>query len=206
MPGAAPEPPTEGPIPALRITALGINSPRTASRASSLRRKTMDTTRQAPFKRIAFIGNYLPRQCGIATFTTDLCEAVATQYAETTCFALPVNDTDTGYAYPPRVRFELAESDTASYRRAADFLNSNDVDLVCLQHEYGIFGGPAGSHILSLLTDLRMPLVTTLHTVLKEPDAGQRRVLAKLAALSDRLVVMSRRGKDFLREIYHIPE
>jgi hypothetical protein len=122
----------------------------------------MDTTRQAPFKRIAFIGNYLPRQCGIATFTTDLCEAVAAQYPETTCFALPVNDTDTGYAYPPRVRFELAESDAASYRRAADFLNGNNVDLVCLQHEYGIFGGPAGSHILALLRELRMPVVTTL--------------------------------------------
>ena len=165
----------------------------------------MDTTRQAPFKRIAFIGNYLPRQCGIATFTTDLCEAVAAQYPETTCFALPVNDTDTGYAYPPRVRFELAESDAASYRRAADFLNGNNVDLVCLQHEYGIFGGPAGSHILALLRELRMPVVTTLHTVLREPNPNQRRVLEKLAQRSDRLVVMSQRGVGFLQEIYGVP-
>lgn len=166
----------------------------------------MDTVRQAPFKRIAFIGNYLPRQCGIATFTTDLCEAVAAEYPETTCFALPVNDTDSGYDYPPRVRFELLESEMASYRRAADFLNGNNVDLVCLQHEYGIFGGPAGSHILTLLRELRMPVVTTLHTVLREPDANQRRVLEKLAQWSDRLVVMSQRGAHFLRQIYGIPE
>ena len=127
--------------------------------------------------RIAFIGNYLPRQCGIATFTTDLCEAIATEHSDTTCIALPVNDIEGGYAYPTRVRFELAEKDIESYRRAADFLNINNVDLVCLQFEYGIFGGRAGSHILTLLRELRMPIVTTLHTILREPDAQQRRVL-----------------------------
>ncbi len=166
----------------------------------------MKSTNHAPFKRIAFLGDYLPRQCGIATFTTDLCEAVAAACPETTCFAVPVNDTEGGYAYPPRVRFEIEEKDLASYRRAADFLNTNEVDLVCLQHEYGIFGGPAGSHILTLLSELRMPVVTTLHTVLRDPDAPQRRVLEKLAELSDRLVVMSRRGAAFLREVYGVAE
>src|SRR4029434_9176774 len=126
--------------------------------------------------------------------TTDLCEAVAGAYPETTCFALPVNDTADGYAYPPRVRFELAESDTTSYRRAADFLNGNNVDLVCLQHEFGIFGGPAGRHILGVVRALRMPGVDTLHTVLREPDGNQRRVMEKLALRSDRLIVMSQRG------------
>jgi glycosyltransferase involved in cell wall biosynthesis len=156
-------------------------------------------------KRISFIGNYLPRQCGIATFTTDLCEAIATEYPSTTCIALPVNDTETGYDYPARVRFELAEKDIDSYRRAADFLNINNVDLVCLQFEYGIFGGKAGSHILALLRELRMPLVTTLHTILNKPDPDQRRVLEEVASLSDRLVVMSARGSEFLREVYHVP-
>src|SRR5580765_2487132 len=118
-------------------------------------------------RRIAFIGNYSPRQCGIATFTTDLCEALATQYCGTTCIAVPVNDIEGGYAYPPRVRFELAEKDIDSYRRAADFLNMNNVDVVSLQFEYGIFGGKAGSHILALLRELRMPIVTTLHTILR---------------------------------------
>lgn len=155
-------------------------------------------------ERIAFIGNYLPRQCGIATFTTDVCEAIATEYSGTTCIALPVNDTEDGYAYPPRVRFELTEKDIDSYRRAADFLNINNVDLVSLQFEYGIFGGKAGSHILALLRELRMPIVTTLHTILREPDPDQRRVLEEVAALSDRLVVMSERGCEFLQEIYRV--
>jgi glycosyltransferase involved in cell wall biosynthesis len=155
-------------------------------------------------KRICFIGNYLPRQCGIATFTTDLCEAIAGQYGKTTCIALPVNDVETGYAYPPRVRFELTEKDIDSYRRAADFLNINNVDVVCLQHEYGIFGGRAGSHILALLRELRMPIVTTLHTILRNPDPDQRRVLQEVAALSDRVVVMSHRGAEFLQDIYEV--
>jgi glycosyltransferase involved in cell wall biosynthesis len=157
--------------------------------------------------RVGFIGNYLPRRCGIATFTTDLCEAIAAEYPGTTCIALPVNDMEAGYAYPARVRFELMEKDIDSYHRAADFLNTNNVDLVCLQHEYGIFGGRAGSHILALLRELRMPIVTTLHTILREPDPDQQRVLEQVAALSDRLVVMSKRGAEFLQEVYHaLPE
>ena len=154
--------------------------------------------------RIGFIGNYLPRQCGIATFTTDLCEAIAAEYEGTTCIALPVNDIEAGYPYPARVRFELIEKDIDSYRRAADFLNINSVDLVCLQHEYGIFGGRAGSHILALLRELRMPVVTTFHTILQDPDLDQQRVLEEVAALSDRVVVMSERGREFLQEIYGV--
>lgn len=158
----------------------------------------------ATINRIAFIGNHVPRQCGIATFTTDLCEAVAGAYPDSTCIALPVNDTVEGYAYPSRVRFELAEKDIESYRRAADFLNINNVDLVSLQFEYGIFGGRAGSHILELLRELRMPIVTTLHTILREPDPDQRRVLEATTSLSDRIIVMSDRGAEFLQEIYHV--
>ncbi|HXF85434.1 MAG TPA: glycosyltransferase family 4 protein [Anaerolineales bacterium] len=161
---------------------------------------------RSSLKQIAFIGNYLPRQCGIATFTTDLCEAVASAYPTVACMALPVNDIESGYAYPPRVRFELAEKDIVSYHRAADFLNINEVDVVCLQHEYGIFGGRAGSHILALLRELRMPIVTTLHTVLREPNPDQRWVLEEIAALSARLVVMSKRASEFLQEIYHVPQ
>src|SRR5574342_1019070 len=159
---------------------------------------------QSTINRMAFVGTYLPRQCGIATFTTDLCEAIAAEYSGTTCIALPVNDTEEGYAYPPRVRFELTEKDIDSYRRGADFLNINNVDLVSLQHEYGIFGGRAGSHILALLRELRMPIVTTLHTILHDPDPDQRRVLEEVAALSDRLVVMSERGAEFLQEVYGV--
>jgi len=166
----------------------------------------MDYLTHSVIKRIAFIGNYLPRQCGIATFTTDLCEAIAEQFKGTACIALPVNDIAAGYDYPERVRFELAEKDIESYRRAADFLNINNVDMISLQHEYGIFGGRAGSYILTLLRELRMPLVTTLHTILQNPDPDQRRVLEEIVSLSDRVVVMSKRGAEFLESIYHVPE
>lgn len=166
----------------------------------------MEQVPPSVIKHIAFIGNYLPRQCGIATFTTDLCEAIAEEYKDASCIALPVNDIECGYAYPSRVRFELTEKDIESYRRAADFLNINNIEIVSLQHEYGIYGGRAGSYILTLLRELRMPVVTTLHTILKNPDPDQLRVLEEIAALSDRVVVMSERGKEFLQSIYHVPQ
>jgi glycosyltransferase involved in cell wall biosynthesis len=155
--------------------------------------------------RIAFIGNYLPRQCGIATFTTDLSTAVATEFGNERLFAIPVNDPGSSYEYPERVRLELEQEDRASYERAAEFLNFNGNDLVCLQHEYGIYGGIAGSHILTLLRRLKMPLVTTLHTVLREPDASQRAVLEEIAQLSDRLIVMSEYAACLLDDVYRIP-
>ena len=155
--------------------------------------------------RIAFIGNYLPRECGIATFTTDLCTALGTEYGHERLFAIPVNDPDSSYEYPEKVRLELEQEDLASYERAADFLNFNGNDLVCLQHEYGIYGGTAGRHVLALLRRLKMPLVTTLHTVLREPDADQRLVLEEIAQLSDRIVVMSELAAQMLREVYAVP-
>jgi glycosyltransferase involved in cell wall biosynthesis len=155
--------------------------------------------------RIAVIGNYLPRQCGIATFTTDLCAAISAEYGTARLLALPVNDTEPGYDYPARVRWSLAQDDVASYEKAAEFLNFNNIDMVCLQHEYGIFGGPAGSHILHLLRALKMPVVTTLHTVLREPDPDQRRVMAEIAELSDRLIVMSQLSSQFLQEVFKVP-
>ena len=127
------------------------------------------------------------------------------EYGTTELLALPVNDTEEGYAYPARVRFELSEDNLASYRQAADFLNFSNIDLVCLQHEYGIFGGPAGSHILELLRRLRMPFATTLHTVLREPNPDQRRVMEEIATLSDRLIVMSQQSAEILQEVFHVP-
>src|SRR6202045_3106118 len=155
--------------------------------------------------RIAVIGNYLPRQCGIATFTTDLCEAIAAEYGAARLLALPVNDTENGYDYPARVRWSLAQDDLTSYQEAAEFLNFNNIDMVCLQHEYGIFGGPAGSHILHLLRGLKMPVVTTLHTVLREPDPNQLMVMEEIAELSDRLIVMSQLSAQMLLEIFKVP-
>jgi len=155
--------------------------------------------------RIAFVGNYLPRQCGIATFTTDLCAALTVEYGEGRLFAIPVNDPESSYQYPEQVRLELEQEDLASYERAAEFLNFNGNDLVCLQHEYGIYGGAAGRHVLALLRKLKMPVVTTLHTVLREPNPDQRAVLVEIARLSDRLIVMSEQAAQFLRDIYSVP-
>ncbi|MGA3024071.1 MAG: OmpA family protein [Bryobacteraceae bacterium] len=154
---------------------------------------------------IAFLGNYLPRKCGIATFTSDLLGAVAARHPQSRCFAVPVNDIEGCYQYPDVVRFEIEEQDPGSYRRAADYLNTSDVDVVSLQHEFGIFGGPAGSHLLALLGELKAPVVTTLHTVLRTPNAAQRRVMQKLIAYSSRLVVMTERGQTILREVYQAP-
>jgi glycosyltransferase involved in cell wall biosynthesis len=151
------------------------------------------------------VGNHLPRQCGIATFTTDLCAALTTEYGNGRIFAIPVNDPESSYQYPEQVRLELEQEDLTSYERAAEFLNFNGNDLVCVQHEYGIYGGIAGSHILTLLHKLKMPVVTTLHTVLRNPDSNQRMVLEEIARLSDRLVVMSEQAALFLREVYAVP-
>ena len=115
-------------------------------------------------RKIAFVADHLPRKCGIATFTTDLLAAVANAYPQSECLAVSVNDIPGGYEYPEVVRFEIEEQDLSSYLRAADFLNISNVDIVCLQHEFGIFGGPVGGHILAFLRELRMPVVTTLHT------------------------------------------
>jgi glycosyltransferase involved in cell wall biosynthesis len=156
-------------------------------------------------RKIAFVGDHLPRKCGIATFTSDLCTAVAIAHPESQCLVVSVNDIAGGYEYPEVVRFEIEEQELSSYLRAADFLNISNVDVVCLQHEFGIFGGPAGSHILALLRELRMPVVTTLHTVLKEPNQDQRRVMEGIVSLSTRLVVMAERGRQMLQGIYQVP-
>ncbi len=156
-------------------------------------------------RKIAFLGDYLPRKCGIATFTTDLRCAVAAEFPAMQCLVVPVNDIAGGYEYPSEVRFEIAEQDLPSYLRAADFLNITDVDVICVQHEFGIYGGPAGSHLLALLRELRMPIVTTLHTILRDPNAEQRRVMRDLVRLSTRLVVMTERGRELLREVYQAP-
>ena len=155
-------------------------------------------------KHIAFLGDHLPRQCGIATFTSDICEAVAVQYPQCQCVVGAVNDRPEGYDYPAQVRFEIDEKELDSYRRAADFLNINNVEVVSVQHEFGIYGGPAGSHLLAFLRDVHMPVVTTLHTVLQEPNPDQRVVMKQLDILSNRFIVMADRAKRFLEEIYGI--
>ena len=153
---------------------------------------------------IALIGNFLPRRCGIATFTTDLLAALAAESPKYQCYAVVMNDTPRGYLYPSQVRFEVSDKHLPDYQLAADFLNVNQVNVVCLQHEFGIFGGAHGSHILMLMRHLHMPIVTTLHTVLTDPEPGQRAVLEEIADLSERLVVMSQKAKCILQDVYSL--
>ncbi len=156
-------------------------------------------------QRIAFLADYIPRRCGIATFTADLREAIATQYERLESFIVAMTDRSEGYDYPAEVRFEISEQDISAYRRAADFLNLSNVDVLCLQHEFGIFGGPSGRHIVTLLRNLRMPIVTTLHTILHESSPEQKRTLQEVIGLSTRVIAMTAKGAEFLREIYGTP-
>ena len=150
---------------------------------------------------IAFLSDYLPRRCGIATFTADLCEAVALQgRSKYDVFAVAINDRPEGYPYPDRVRFEVRQQVQADYRLAAEFLNIHPVSAVCMQHEYGIYGGPCGSHVLPLLRRLRRPVVTTLHTVLKDPTDQQHLVLKEIGRLSARLRDLLRASGTFGEE------
>src|ERR1700728_3453944 len=193
------------PITVFPNPTLEVAVPRPLTRATIVLPSPQLQTKPSLPSRVAVIGNYLPRHCGIATFTTDRCTAIAAEYGTARLMALPVDDTEEGYDYPARVRWSLAQDDVTSYQDAAEFLNFNNIDMVCLQHEYGIFGGPAGSHILHLLRGLKMPLVTTLPTVLREPDPSQMRVMEEIAELSDRLIVMSQLSSQFLQEIFKVP-
>jgi len=155
---------------------------------------------------MALLGNHVPRQCGIATFTTDLNESISAEFPGLDCFVMAMNDGGHSYPYPSSVRFEIADSDLPAYLRAADFLNVNEVELVCVQHEYGIFGGKAGSHLLALLRELRMPIVTTLHTILETPTPPQRLVMDELLQLSERVIVMSDHGETLLKKVHDVPD
>ncbi len=157
-------------------------------------------------KTIFFIGNYLPRQCGIATFTSDLLKAVSNEAKESNCWAIAMNDIVQGYRYPKEVRFELNANQLDDYKLAAEFLNVSRVDLICLQHEFGIYGGPNGSHILRLIRNLRMPVVTTLHTLLPNPEPLQKDIIKKIGEISYKLVVMSHKSELLLKEVYGIPD
>src|SRR5688500_3125183 len=163
-----------------------------------------DTSANALIRRIGMIGNHLPRQCGIATFTSHLAAALGDASPGVDCFVVAMNDPGRQHAYPGRVRFEIAEADEASYRRAADYLNVNGVDLVSVQHEFGIFGGRSGGLLLPLLRELRMPVVTTLHTILARPSLPQRRVIEELTQIPKRVVVRSALGAATLAEVYGV--
>lgn len=155
--------------------------------------------------RIAFIGNSLPRHCGIATFTTDLQQAIAALRPELDSAIVAMNDHGQSYDYPATVRCVVRDDEIEDYVEAADFLNAGRFDIVSLQHEFGIFGGESGDYLLALLSRLTVPVVTTLHTVLSHPTRIQRAVLGRVVAASSLVVVMAEKGRSLLRTIYAVP-
>lgn len=157
-----------------------------------------------PLKRIAMVGTFVPRKCGIATFTDDLQQALTNYNPDLSSITIALTDNVSSYAYPPCVALEIQQASPASYAVAADFLNVTDVDIVVLQHEFGIFGGEAGEHVLGLLSGLNAPVITTLHTVLASPDAAQRRVMDGIIQHSARLVVMADKGRRILQDVYGV--
>jgi glycosyltransferase involved in cell wall biosynthesis len=158
-----------------------------------------------PLDRVAFIGNSLPRRCGIATFTADLRQAVVAAKPGLQAGIVVMNDAGNRYDYPPDVIHQIDEDRIEDYTSAADALNASQTRVVCLQHEFGIFGGEAGSHILALLARLTMPVVTTLHTVLAAPSPAQREVLQGVIRASARVIVMAEKGRELLRQVYGVP-
>jgi len=157
---------------------------------------------QTKIQSIAVIADYLPRQCGIATFTTDLCNALKSQLPGGQIGVIAMDDVPEGYDYSDTVRFQVRANVPADYLRAADFINVHQFDLAIVQHEYGIYGGKAGSYLIRLLKALNMPILTTCHTVLTEPNDDQRVIMEDLAKLSDQLVVMSHKAEQIFSDVY----
>jgi glycosyltransferase involved in cell wall biosynthesis len=154
---------------------------------------------------IAFVGNYLPRRCGIATFTHDLHRAISEAGPDMDTFVAAMTNPGFEYDYPRAVRLEIREEIIRNYVLAADFLNAAGVDVVSLQHEYAIFGGESGRHVTQLLSRLDMPVVTTLHTVLAEPTPAQRAAMDQLIEHSEKVVVMAKKGRELLQSVHGVP-
>lgn len=182
---------------------LDVHPTLTAWREAALGRN--QATAPQPIGRLALIGNFPPRRCGIATFTGDVHDALTAAYPTLACDVYAMTDEGAAYDYPAAVTYELHQNQPSDYVEAARRINRSGAQAVCIQHEYGIFGGSAGEHLLILLNALTVPVVTTLHTILTHPDPDQRRVMKRLVEKSERVVVMSRRGRDILREVYGVP-
>ncbi len=163
-------------------------------------------TQESTIKSIAVLGNHLPRQCGIATFTADLCDAISEYASDIVCQVIAMNDKARAYAYPPRVRFEIDQNRLEHYRTVADRVNTSGADVLSVQHEFGIFGGDYGNYLLEFLSHIELPITVTLYTALQYPPVEQQQILQQIAKRADRVVVMGRHAAEFLYSIYRIPK
>ncbi len=151
---------------------------------------------------VAYVSTFPPRECGIATFTRDLAAAVTAYNPRAQALVIAINDDATTYNYGPQVRWQIAQQEAESYREVGELISRSTVDVVNVQHEFGIFGGPWGSYVLRLVDGLRKPIVTTLHTVLPDPDPEPKRLTAELCARSDAVVVMTPAAVEILYRDY----
>jgi glycosyltransferase involved in cell wall biosynthesis len=153
---------------------------------------------------IGFVGTYGPRRCGIATFTADLAHSIDGDDHRAPPMVLAVTEPSGRHEYPPEVEFEIRQNVKADYVRAAEYVNYSHLRLVCIQHEHGIFGGDDGAYILDFVRALQVPVVVTLHTVLKHPSPNQAAIVRKLFELGAQTVVMSQIAKDLLESSYGV--
>jgi glycosyltransferase involved in cell wall biosynthesis len=156
--------------------------------------------------KVLFIGTYVPKECGIATFTYDLLNSVSGEYNGVECEVIALNDPDETYVYPEEVVFQIERNKIEDYYRAADYINQSDVDIVCLQHEFGLYWGDAGDYIFSLLSGISKPVITTMHTVIRDPEPNYRISTEKLIECSEKLIVMSQTAVEMLKDVYDAPE
>lgn len=156
--------------------------------------------------RVLFIGTYVPKECGIATFTSDLLNSVSGEYDNVYYEVIALNDPSETYNYPEEVVFQIQKDRIEDYYRAADFINQSDIDIVCLQHEFGLFWGNAGDYIFALLSGINKPVISTMHTVIREPEPEYRVSTEKLIRYSKKLIVMSQTAVDMLKDVYKVPE
>jgi glycosyltransferase involved in cell wall biosynthesis len=155
--------------------------------------------------RVLFIGTYVPKECGIATFTSDLLNSISVENNDIHCEVIALIDPSENHNYSEEVVFQIERNKLEDYYRAADFINHSDADVICLQHEFGLFGGDAGDYIFALLSGISKPVITTMHTVIREPELDEYRVSTeKLARYSDKLVVMSQIAVDILKDNYRV--
>ncbi len=155
---------------------------------------------------IAYVATSVPRKCGIATFTNDLANSISEEMGGVPYRVVALSSVTNGYDYPPQVTFEIKNNEIREYARAAEYLNGSSTQIVSLQHEFGIFGGEAGKYLSVLLTYLRKPVVTTCHTILKDPLKEYRESFESVIEFSERLVTMSPTGAEILRKTYGVPE
>ena len=158
-----------------------------------------------PLRRVVLVGSFPPRRCGVATFTGDIRDALKAAAPDLSCQIVAMTDEEGQYAYDRDVMFEVRQNRAADYLEAARRINESRPDAVCVQHEFGLFGGPAGEHLMLMLDAVTAPVTTTVHTVLTHPDADQRRVFERLIRRSARIIVMAERGRQILTDVWRVP-